>query len=205
MSLWCNDPGIGFNCLKSLGPRSILINSATLMPMRSFEKNLRTRFETHFAASQVFDVESQCLTVVMKRGMNNVPLNFSAEKDTEAAVKDLGASLVNIARVVPHGILVLFASNDLMSQCMEQWAVSSAKESPILERLEGMKKIFKEDKYIQLTKHMVDDYQRHSKGRGAIFFATFQGRAFEELEFIDDMSRAVIVVGTPALPVETKR
>jgi hypothetical protein len=41
---WCFNAGIGFNQLKALNPRSIILTSGTLSPLASFEAELQMDF-----------------------------------------------------------------------------------------------------------------------------------------------------------------
>lgn len=176
------------------------------MPLKAFEKDLKSRFPIQLTNNHLIDIKTQSLTVILKRGINNVPLKFSSDKkESDVSIKEFGNCLINFSRIIPNGILVLFGSNELMSRCMEIWSSSLIKETPVLERLELVKKIFKEDNSNPLTKSVLDDYTKAAKGKGAIFFSSFQGKAFEEYDFVDEMSRGVIVIGVPFQLVSNRK
>ena len=44
VGFWCFNPGLGFQKLLQLGPRTIILTSGTLAPLRSFEQELMTIF-----------------------------------------------------------------------------------------------------------------------------------------------------------------
>lgn len=198
MSFWCHDPGVGFKYLSKLGPRNILLTSGTLTPLSSFESELKIAFGVKLVNDHIIDPKTQCLTTILKKGINGVPLNFSYDKrESDIAVKELGNCLVNFSRVIPHGMLIFFSSYSVMNRCLDVWSSANGKEKTILQRLEDSKPTFREPKITSQMKHVMDDYTRAAKAKGAILFAVCRGKASEGIDFTDEMARAVVLVGIP--------
>ena len=205
VSFWCHDPGIGLNYLIDEGPRNLLITSDTLAPLKLLERELKTNFDVQLENTHVIDPSLQCLTVVLKKTINNLPLNLSNEKyGDNMTVKELGLCLVNCAKITPHGMLVLFASKSLMFQCLHIWS-SSKKEKSIIARLEEGKSTFRDPKSRSQVKETIAQYTKLSKSKGAIFFAVCNSESLEDVEFTDEMARAVVLIGVPYPQLTEKR
>lgn len=166
--------------------------------MKSFESELKIDFKVQLTNDHVIDPKSQCLTVVLKKGVSGVPLQFSYDKrDNDAPIREMGNCLINFSRVIPNGILVFFASYGLMFRCLDVWASATGREKTILERLEEIKRTFKEPKNTTLMKTIMEDYSKAAKQKGAILFAVCRGKASEGIDFADEMARGVFIVGIP--------
>lgn len=198
VSFWCHDPGIGFRYLQQFSPRNIILTSGTLTPFKYFESELKTNFKVQLVNNHIIDIKSQCLSVILKKGINNSPIQLSYEnRDNEASIKDLGNCLVNFSRVIPNGMLIFFSSYAVMNRCLEVWATSLGIEKTIIERLEEHKKTFQEPKTSELMRGVLADYAKCAKGNGAILFTVCKGKFSEDIDFADELARAVFVVGVP--------
>lgn len=59
---------------------------------------------------------------VLPRGPKGCALNSSYQtRETREYKEDLGYALVNIARLVPDGLLVFFPSYSVLTSCIEFW------------------------------------------------------------------------------------
>ena len=52
--------------------------------------------------------------------------------------------IVSIAKLVPNGILICFASYSLMHKCLESWENEEKDGETLLKRIENLKPIYKE-------------------------------------------------------------
>ena len=84
-------------------PRSMILTSGTLSPMDSFASELRLPFPVRLENPHVIPAKNVWVGVV-SRGPLNRPLNSSFKfRGSADYVNELGAALVNFARVVPDG------------------------------------------------------------------------------------------------------
>ena len=59
LSFWCLNPGVGFSEITELNPRSILLTSGTLAPLKFFETELMTDFPIKLLNKHVIDTKKQ--------------------------------------------------------------------------------------------------------------------------------------------------
>jgi len=52
-------PGVGFEYIKASGPRSVLLTSGTLAPLKSFESELTIDFPIKLENNHVIDTKTQ--------------------------------------------------------------------------------------------------------------------------------------------------
>jgi len=198
-SLWCLNPGVGFSFLKQQKPLSVILTSGTLTPFKSFESELQLEFPIQLVNKHVIDTKNQCYTVVLRKGPANCPLNFSYEKREDTSIyNEMGTTLINIARLVPNGILVVFASYSLMHKCFEVW---QSTDQRILKRLEELKPVYREPKKSSQLKTVMNQYLKDAKTKGAILCCVCRGKVSEGIDFADEMARAVVMVGIPFPPI----
>eukprot|EP00850_Spirogloea_muscicola_P025739 SM004120S15591 [mRNA] locus=s4120:215:1213:+ [translate_table: standard] len=115
---------------------------------------------------------------------------------------------VNIARIVPDGLLVFFPSYTLLQSCVDFWkAPVLAGGLTVWERIEKHKCIVceqREGATFQATAKEYAALLNDGKG-GAAFFAVCRGKVSEGLDFADRLGRAVVVTGIPyALKTDAK-
>jgi len=101
---------------------------------------------------------------------------------------------VNIARLVPNGVLVCFASYALMNKCFEIW---NNDDDNILAKIESLKAIHKEPKRSSQLGAVMEKYLKDAKTKGAILCCVCRGKVSEGIDFADEMARAVVVIGIP--------
>uniref|UniRef100_A0A8C4MYE5 Regulator of telomere elongation helicase 1 n=1 Tax=Equus asinus TaxID=9793 RepID=A0A8C4MYE5_EQUAS len=104
----------------------------------------------------------------------------------------------NIARVVPHGLLVFFPSYPVMEKSLEFWRAQD-----FARKLEALKPVFVEPRSKGGLSEVMDAYYSTvaSPGAsGAVFLAVCRGKVSEGLDFADTNGRGVIVTGLPYPP-----
>ncbi|CAN0414225.1 unnamed protein product, partial [Hapterophycus canaliculatus] len=90
--------------------RSIVVTSGTLSPLSSFANELRLPFEVQVENPHVIGPE-QAWIGTLGRGPTSVALNSSyANRDNDGYKDELGATLANLCRIVPGGMLVFFST-----------------------------------------------------------------------------------------------
>ncbi|CAN0215569.1 unnamed protein product, partial [Ectocarpus sp. 13 AM-2016] len=101
--------------------RSIIVTSGTLSPLSSFGNELRLPFEVQVENPHVIGPE-QAWIGTLGRGPTSVTLNSSyANRDNDSYKDELGATLANLCRIVPGGVLVFFSTYRTMNDCVQRW------------------------------------------------------------------------------------
>ncbi|KAG9442947.1 hypothetical protein H6P81_018801 [Aristolochia fimbriata] len=225
LNLWLLNPAVVFKEIAGLS-LSIILTSGTLSPMGSFASELGVQFETCMEAPHVIDVESQLWAAVIPSGPGNYRLNASYKTADRIDFQDaLGASLEEICKVVPGGVLVFFPSYKLLEKLQSRW-IQTGQWS----RLNAQKPLFVEPRgnhedFESVLKCYYDSiHGKTRRGRGAAvkskpkkgnkpkmdqlpakehqqkaaaFLAVCRGKVSEGIDFADDNARVVVVVGIP--------
>jgi regulator of telomere elongation helicase 1 len=64
---------------------------------------------------------------VLQKGPGGHRLNSShGARDTDGYKEELGNAIVNFARVVPDGMLVIFPSYHVMNICIDRWQAAGS-------------------------------------------------------------------------------
>lgn len=119
--------------------------------------------------------------------------------------EELGQMLVNIASIVPNGLVVFFPSYAFLDQARVIWEASG-----LLARLGAKKTVYLEPRESSEVESVLRAYAESARGlseaatnagqsspRGALLFAVVGGKVSEGLNFTDELARAVVVVGLP--------
>ena len=59
LSFWCLNPALGFSQITESQPKSILLTSGTLAPLKSFENELMTNFPIKLLNNHVINTKKQ--------------------------------------------------------------------------------------------------------------------------------------------------
>uniref|UniRef100_A0ABI7WTP9 Regulator of telomere elongation helicase 1 n=1 Tax=Felis catus TaxID=9685 RepID=A0ABI7WTP9_FELCA len=172
LSYWCFSPGHSMRELVRQGVRTLILTSGTLAPVSSFALELQIPFPVCLENPHVID-KHQIWVGIVPKGPDGAQLSSAFDKRfSDACLSSLGKALGNIARVVPHGLLVFFPSYPVMEKSLEFWRVVDAYYTRVA-----------------------------SPGSsGATFLAVCRGKASEGLDFADTNGRGVIVTGLPYPP-----
>ena len=125
-----------------------------------------------------------------------------------ALCQELGRALLNLAKVVPNGLVVFLPSYSYEAHLVSQW-----KQSGLWSQLDNQKKIFREPKSAQHLESTLRVYaQQAATGTrndgvdggfangnivGALLLAVIGGKMSEGINLANDMARGVVVVGLP--------
>lgn len=184
-------------CFRELSTkaRSVIVASGTLSPMASFAGELGTEFAITKSLPHVINVRKQLYVGVVATGSGGVMFDATFHGAARFEFQDgLGEALVDYARVVPGGMLVFFPSYRMMDNLRGRWA-----ESGIWESLLSVKSavLVEPTKRGEEFDHVMEQYQAACSGNGAVLFAVCRGKLSEGVDFKDEMSRAVVIIGIP--------
>jgi len=201
LNLWCFSPGFSMQSLAKLGARSIILTSGTLSPLSAFQEEIGIPFPVQLENKHIISA-SQVWCGVVTAGPDGTMLNSSFKcRSDPKYLNSLGQSVINIIRVVPHGVLLFFPSYSMMNSTREFWQGNG-----LWSRIEGIKPIFLEPQKKDALSATMKDYYAAAKTRtGACFMAVCRGKVAEGLDFADDNGRAVIITGLPYPPLKDAR
>ncbi|XP_052040532.1 regulator of telomere elongation helicase 1 isoform X5 [Apodemus sylvaticus] len=198
LSYWCFSPSHSMRELVYQGVRTLILTSGTLAPLSSFALEMQIPFPVCLENPHIID-KNQLWVGVIPRGPDGVQLSSAYDKRfSEECLSSLGKALGNIARVVPHGLLVFFPSYPVMEKSLEFWQVQG-----LAKKVEALKPLFVEPRNKGSFSEVIDAYYQRvaSPGsNGATFLAVCRGKASEGLDFSDMNGRGVIVTGLPYPP-----
>ncbi|XP_047708844.1 regulator of telomere elongation helicase 1 isoform X7 [Prionailurus viverrinus] len=198
LSYWCFSPSHSMRELVRQGVRTLILTSGTLAPVSSFALELQIPFPVCLENPHVID-KHQIWVGIVPKGPDGAQLSSAFDKRfSDACLSSLGKALGNIARVVPHGLLVFFPSYPVMEKSLEFWRARD-----FARKLESLKPLFVEPRSKGGFSEVVDAYYTRvaSPGSsGATFLAVCRGKASEGLDFADTNGRGVIVTGLPYPP-----
>uniref|UniRef100_A0A6Q2X2B9 Regulator of telomere elongation helicase 1 n=1 Tax=Esox lucius TaxID=8010 RepID=A0A6Q2X2B9_ESOLU len=191
LSYWCFSPGFSMQELVRQGVRSIILTSGTLSPMSSFTSEMQIPFPVCLENPHVIQ-NDQIFVSIIDRGPDSVQLSSAFDRRfVPENMTSLGNTVVNLSRVVPHGLLVFFPSYPVMDKTLEFWRVSNIKPMFVEPRGKGT--------FTEII-HGYYDKVNDSKSKGGSFFAVCRGKASEGLDFADTYGRGVIITGLPFPP-----
>lgn len=198
LSYWCFSPGHSMRELVCQGVRTLILTSGTLAPLSSFALEMQIPFPVLLENPHVIE-KHQLWVGVIPRGPDGAELSSAFDKRfSEECLSSLGKTLGNIARVVPHGLLVFFPSYPVMEKSLAFWRARD-----LARKMEALKPLFVEPRSKGSFSEVIDAYYQRvtSPGSsGATFLAVCRGKASEGLDFSDVNGRGVIITGLPYPP-----
>ncbi|XP_051832730.1 regulator of telomere elongation helicase 1 isoform X2 [Antechinus flavipes] len=198
LSYWCFSPGFSMQELIQQEVRTIILTSGTLAPISSFTMEMQIPFPVCLENPHVID-KHQIWVGIVPKGPDGVFLSSAYDKRfSEECLSSLGKTIGNIARVVPHGLLIFFPSYPVMEKSLEYW-----RDHDFARKIEELKPIFVEPRSKGGFTEVIDAYYEKivcPKSNGAAFMAVCRGKASEGLDFADMNGRGVIITGLPFPP-----
>ena len=154
-NLWCFHPGFSLKSLMRCNIRTLILTSGTLKPMDSFQAELDADFPIRLQNDHVIDAKKQINYQIINQGPDGQELisTFQSRSNTNY-LKSIGQALVEIARVVPDGLLIFFPSYAWMDTYLTNW-----KQMGIWERINHWKECFVEPKDRNALARMVQDFR----------------------------------------------
>ncbi|KAK4536964.1 hypothetical protein CDCA_CDCA10G2989 [Cyanidium caldarium] len=206
LSFWCVFAGWTMR-EHFAGAHSVLLTSGTLAPLDTLAVEMGLSFSVRLENAHVVDPARQVCAAVVCRGPRGVRLNGAyANRQNLEYLTDLGAALVNVARVSPDGMLVFFPSYGMLHRVVEQWqtpppaanVASDRMVRTLWERLHACKPVLVEPRDATELGETLSTYQTLvQSGRGACLLAVCRGRLAEGLDFADQYGRTVVLIGLP--------
>ena len=131
------------------------------------------------------------------KGPGGVVHDFSFEKRQHSAViASLGSTLLELAVVVPDGVVVFFPSYSYLETVITAWKAPAARR--IWDQLSDRKPIFQENRELQSVEDMLRKYAKSiDTGKGGLLLSVIGGKLSEGINFSDRLGRGVAVVGLP--------
>jgi DNA excision repair protein ERCC-2 len=132
--------------------------------------------------------------MVITRGSDQVPLSSAWERrDDRAIIRDYGMVIIELASVVPDGMVCFFPSYSYLESVMEQWG-----DLHILEKISKHKLVFVETKDQVETSMALSNFQKACDcGRGGVFLSIARGKVAEGIDFDRHYGRCVVLLGVP--------
>ncbi|XP_026942521.1 regulator of telomere elongation helicase 1 isoform X4 [Sagmatias obliquidens] len=198
LSYWCFSPGHSMRELVHQGVRTLILTSGTLAPVSSFTQEMQIPFPVCLENPHVID-KHQIWVGIVPKGPDGAQLSSAFDKRfSDECLSSLGKALGNIARVVPHGLLVFFPSYPVMEKSLEFWRARD-----FARKLEALKPLFVEPRTKGGFPEVMEAFYTRVAApgsSGATFLAVCRGKASEGLDFADANGRGVIVTGLPYPP-----
>uniref|UniRef100_A0AC35TGP0 General transcription and DNA repair factor IIH helicase subunit XPD n=1 Tax=Rhabditophanes sp. KR3021 TaxID=114890 RepID=A0AC35TGP0_9BILA len=180
--------------------QSVLITSGTLSPMEMYPKILD--FDPVIMASLSMTMSRPCiLPMIVSKGNDQIEMTSRFENREEASViRNYGNLILEIAQLVPDGMVVFFTSYGYMENVVGLWY-----DQRIIDELVKYKLLFVETQDARETEAAHRHYMHAcDRGRGAVFFCVARGKVSEGVDFIDHYGRAVIMLGIPYMNTESR-
>nr|XP_012628428.1 regulator of telomere elongation helicase 1 isoform X1 [Microcebus murinus]XP_012628429.1 regulator of telomere elongation helicase 1 isoform X1 [Microcebus murinus]XP_012628430.1 regulator of telomere elongation helicase 1 isoform X1 [Microcebus murinus]XP_012628431.1 regulator of telomere elongation helicase 1 isoform X1 [Microcebus murinus]XP_012628432.1 regulator of telomere elongation helicase 1 isoform X1 [Microcebus murinus] len=198
LSYWCFSPGHSMRELVRQGVRTLILTSGTLAPVSSFALEMQIPFPVCLENPHVID-QHQIWVGIVPRGPDGAQLSSAFDRRfSEECLSSLGKTLGNVARVVPHGLLVFFPSYPVMEKSLEFWRARD-----LARKVEALKPVFVEPRSKGGFSEVIGAYYERVAApgsSGATFLAVCRGKASEGLDFSDMNGRGVVVTGLPYPP-----
>ena len=172
---------------------SVFITSGTLSPLDLYPRLLS--FHPVVIKSLDMTLTRDCICpLVVTRGADQLPLSTKFEMRSDPSVViNYGRLIVDLAAVVPDGIVCFFVSYSYMDNIVAAWHANG-----ILSELMAHKLVFIETVDVVETSLALDNYRRAcNAGRGAVFLSVARGKVAEGIDFDRHYGRAVVMMGVP--------
>ncbi|XP_037820770.1 regulator of telomere elongation helicase 1 homolog [Lucilia sericata] len=190
--------GFGMEQLLKRNPRSVILTSGTLSPIKPLIAELCLPVGQRLENPHIVP-SSQVYCKILGYGPDNERLESDYKnRGNPKYIHSLGSTILNVARIVPDGLLVFFPSYPLLNQCANTWRASGlwaeiSRHKPIFIEPRG------KDEFIKIMESFYDSI---NNSKGACFLAVCRGKVSEGLDFADRNGRAVIITGLPLPPLK---
>ncbi|CAK9011933.1 ATP-dependent DNA helicase DDX11 (DEAD/H-box protein 11) [Durusdinium trenchii] len=177
---------------------SVILAGGTMKPTKDVETQLFGHLAEGdirlFSCGHVIP-RHQMACICVSKGPTGKTLQLNVGNRAKPAVMDeIGLSLVNIAGMVPNGMVVFLPSYAYLEQLIARWRATG-----LLQRLEARKKVFRDAKESNKAEAMLQRFDKAAQASrpGAILFSVVGGRLSEGINFKDHLARCVVMVGLP--------
>ncbi|KNA08988.1 hypothetical protein SOVF_157750, partial [Spinacia oleracea] len=173
--------------------QSVVITSGTLSPIDLYPRLLS--FNPVVSRSFTMSLTRECICpMVLTRGSDQLPVSTKYDMRSDPGVaRNYGRLLLEMAAVVPDGVVCFFVSYSYMDAIINTW-----NETGILKEIMQHKLVFIETQDVVETTLALDNYRKACDcGRGAVFFSVARGKVAEGIDFDRHYGRLVIMFGVP--------
>ncbi|XGW18812.1 hypothetical protein V3C99_002981, partial [Haemonchus contortus] len=180
--------------------QTVVITSGTLSPLEMYPKILD--FDPAVMASLTMTLARPCLSpLVVARGNDQVAMTSRFEQRNDVAViRNYGNLVLEMASIVPDGMVVFFTSYVYMEQVIAVWY-----EQHVIDELMKSKLLFIETNDALETSVALEKYvDACDSGRGACLFSVARGKVSEGIDFSHHLGRCVIMLGIPYVYTESR-
>ncbi|KAG1684720.1 General transcription and DNA repair factor IIH helicase subunit XPD [Nymphon striatum] len=180
--------------------QSVVLTSGTLSPLEMYPKILD--FHPVNTASFSMTLARQCICpMIVSKGNDQVAITSKFEtRDDTAVIRNYGTLLVEMATIVPDGVVCFFTSYMYMESVVATWY-----EQGIIENLQKQKLLFIETQDSAETSLALHNYIKACEnGRGAILLSVARGKVSEGVDFDHHLGRAVLMCGIPYVYTQSK-
>ncbi|VDM45177.1 unnamed protein product [Toxocara canis] len=180
--------------------QSVIITSGTLSPLEMYPKILD--FDPAIMASLSMTLARPCIApLIVSKGNDQVAITSRFESREDAAViRNYGNLVLEMASIVPDGIVVFFTSYAYMENVVATWY-----DQRIIDELMKYKLLFIETTDALETSVALEKYvEACDSGRGAVLFSVARGKVSEGIDFSHHLGRAVIMLGIPYVYTESR-
>jgi DNA excision repair protein ERCC-2 len=173
---------------------TVVITSGTMSPIDLYPKLLNFNAQVIESFTISTSLRQIICPIIVAKGNDQVEITSRFEKrNDQAVVSNYGRLLVDMASIIPDGIVCFFTSYAYMESILTLW-----NESGILREALQHKLIFIETQDIVETSLALDSFKKAcDSGRGAIFFSIARGKVSEGIDFDRHYGRCVILYGVP--------
>ncbi|KHJ95642.1 DNA repair helicase [Oesophagostomum dentatum] len=180
--------------------QTVVITSGTLSPLEMYPKILD--FDPAVMASLTMTLARPCLSpLVVAKGNDQVAMTSRFEQRSDVAViRNYGNLVLEMAAVVPDGMVVFFTSYVYMETVIGVWY-----EQHVIDELMKSKLLFIETNDALETSVALEKYvDACDSGRGACLFSVARGKVSEGIDFSHHLGRCVIMLGIPYVYTESR-
>ncbi|CAI5711867.1 unnamed protein product [Hyaloperonospora brassicae] len=181
--------------------RSVILAGGTMQPVSQVIDQLFTSIPREdidlFSCGHVIPPEN-LLGFSLPSGPTQKHLEFTfARRSDFEAMDELGRILLNLARIVPGGIVVFFPSYRFEENAVCRWQVTKQ-----YEQIQAKKDVFSEPKKSAELAEVLKQYsaacaQGNCDKSGAMLLSVVGGKMSEGINFSDELARCVVMVGMP--------
>jgi DNA excision repair protein ERCC-2 len=199
LQLCCLDASIGMRPIFARF-QSVILTSGTISPLDLYARILGFRP----AVSQSLNISlhrASICPMVIARGSDQIAISSKYDSRSDPSViRNYGALLIEIASLVPDGIVGFFTSYIYLENVVQMWH-----QMGIIQKLLERKLVFIETPDIFESSVALENYRRAcDSGRGAIFLCVARGKVAEGIDFDRHYGRCVVILGVPFQYTESR-
>ncbi|XP_075239150.1 general transcription and DNA repair factor IIH helicase subunit XPD-like [Convolutriloba macropyga] len=203
-----SNPILFFSCMDaslSIKPvfnafQSVIITSGTLSPIEMYPKILNFRPCIMASLTMSLARESIAPLIVSKGNDQGVMSSKFESREDASVIRNYGCLLVDMASIVPDGMVCFFTSYSYMETVISNWY-----NQGILDNVQRHKLIFIETQDAVETSMALTNYHKAcANGRGAVLLCVARGKVSEGIDFTDHLGRCVIMFGIPYVYTQSR-